>query len=78
MLAILLSVTFGCGVFIAIAHVINKSFVAPVYDVIANLIAFLCAIASSLILHEPIPAILASLAVAYWVLLAVRTVRHMD
>lgn len=76
MIAVLLSITFGCGVFIAIAHVINNKFIAPVYDVIANLVAFLCAIASSLLLEEPIPAIFASLAVACWILLAIRTVRH--
>ena len=33
----LLSVTFTCGLVIAVAHVLNKSFIAPVYDVIANL-----------------------------------------
>jgi len=43
----LLSVTFGCGVFIAVAHVVNQRFIAPAYDVAANLVAFGCAAAAS-------------------------------
>ncbi|MCW2813038.1 MAG: hypothetical protein JWN84_493, partial [Nocardioides sp.] len=31
--SLLLSVTFGCGVLIAAAHVVNRRFIAPVYDV---------------------------------------------
>lgn len=76
MISLLLSITFGCGVFIAVAHVINKKFVAPVYDVIANFLAFSCAIGSSLLLHEPVPAMLAGIAVACWILLGARTYRH--
>ena len=45
-MSVLLSVTFACGVVIAISHVINRRFVAPVYDVIANLTAFACAVAA--------------------------------
>ena len=33
MVSALLSVTFACGVVIAVSHVLNRSFVAPVYDV---------------------------------------------
>ena len=47
----LLSVTFACGVVIAVAHVINVRFVAPVYDVLANLTAFASAVAASVMLH---------------------------
>ena len=32
----LLSVTFACGLLIAGAHVLNRRFIAPVYDVVAN------------------------------------------
>ena len=76
MVSLLLSITFGCGVFIAFAHVINQKFVAPVYDVVANLTAFVCAVASSLLLGEYVPAGLAGLAIVCWILLAIRTVRH--
>lgn len=36
MVSFLLSVTFACGVVIAVSHVINRRFVAPVYDVVAK------------------------------------------
>lgn len=77
MVSLLLSITFGCGVFIAIAHVINKRFVAPVYDVIANLIAFICAVASALLLGESTPAILAGFAVICWIALGIRTIKNL-
>jgi hypothetical protein len=69
----LLSVTFACGLFIAVAHVVNRKFVAPVYDVIANLLAFGCATAASALLHHPLPALLSAVAVACWLVLARRT-----
>jgi hypothetical protein len=70
----LLSVTFACGVFIAVAHVVNQRFIAPVYDVVANLIAFGCAVAASVLLGHPIPASLAGVAIVCWLVLARRTV----
>jgi hypothetical protein len=70
----LLSVTFACGVFIAVAHVVNQRFVAPVYDVVANLAAFGCAVAASVLLGHLVPALLASAAIACWLVLARRTV----
>lgn len=76
MVSILLSITFGCGVFIALAHVINKKFIAPRYDVIANLTAFICATLSSFILKEYVPAVFAMLAIICWIILAIRTYRH--
>ena len=74
MVSFLLSATFACGVFIAVAHVVNQRFIAPVYDVVANLTAFGCAVAVSVLLGHPIPAILASAAIACWLVLARRTV----
>lgn len=50
MVSLLLSVTFACGLLIAIAHVLNWRFIAPVYDVAANLTAFGCAVAASLLM----------------------------
>jgi len=70
----LLSVTFACGVVIAVSHVVNRRFVAPVYDVVANLTAFACAVAASLLLDHWVPAALSSLAIVCWLLLARRTV----
>jgi hypothetical protein len=70
---LLLSVTFACGLLIAVAHVLNTAFVAPVYDVAANLIAFACAVASSLLLGHRLPALLSAVAVACWIALARRT-----
>jgi hypothetical protein len=70
----LLSVTFACGLFIAVAHVVNRRFVAPVYDVVANLTAFGCAVAASVLLGHAIPAILAGVAIVCWLALARRTV----
>jgi hypothetical protein len=35
--------------FIAVAHVLNQRFIAPVYDVVANLTAFGCAVAVSVL-----------------------------
>jgi hypothetical protein len=70
----LLSLTFACGVFIAVAHVVNQRFIAPVYDVVANLTAFGCAVAASVLLGHAIPAILAGVAIVCWLVLARRTV----
>jgi hypothetical protein len=69
----LLAVTFGCGVFIAVAHVVNRPFVAPVYDVVANLVAFACATLASALLGHRVPAALSAVAVACWIVLARRT-----
>jgi hypothetical protein len=72
--SLLLSVTFACGLIIAVAHVLNTSFVAPVYDVAANLLAFTCAVAASLLLGHWAPALLSSVAIACWLVLARRTI----
>jgi hypothetical protein len=69
----LLSVTFSCGLVIAISHVINRRFVAPVYDVAANLLAFGCAVAASLLLGHWLPAVLSAIAILCWLALARRT-----
>jgi hypothetical protein len=71
----LLSVTFACGLLIAAAHVANRRFVAPVYDVAANLTAFACAVAASALLGHWIPATLSSIAILCWLVLARRTMR---
>jgi hypothetical protein len=68
-----LSITFACGVLIAVAHVLNRSFVAPAYDVAANLTAFSCAVWASLLLGHWVPASLSAVAIACWLLLARRT-----
>jgi hypothetical protein len=69
----LLSVTFACGLFIAVAHVMNRRFIAPVYDVAANLTAFGCAVAASSLLGHAVPAMLSAGAIACWLVLARRT-----
>jgi hypothetical protein len=71
--SVLLSVTFACGVLIAVAHVLNRRFVAPVYDVVLNLTAFGCAVGASVLLGHPVPAILSSAAILCWLVLARRT-----
>jgi predicted Abi (CAAX) family protease len=71
----LLAVTFACGLVIALAHVANMSFVAPVYDVVANLLAFGCAVAASILLGHWVPALLSAVAVVCWLVLARRTFR---
>jgi uncharacterized membrane protein len=76
MVSLLLSVTFACGLFIAVAHVLNQRFVAPVYDVAANLTAFGCAIAASWLLHHAIPAVFSFIAFLCWLVLARRTIRY--
>lgn len=73
-MSVLLSVTFACGVVIAISHVINRQFVAPVYDVVLNLTAFGCAVGASLLLDHWIPAALSALAIVCWLALARRTI----
>jgi hypothetical protein len=70
----LLSVTFACGLVIAVAHVLNRSFVAPVYDVVANLLAFTCAVAASVLLDHWVPAVLSTGAIGCWCVLARRTI----
>ena len=72
--SILLSVTFACGVLIAVAHVVNQRFIAPVYDVAANLTAFGCAVAASALLGHAIPAIFSGVAIVCWLVLARRTI----
>lgn len=74
MVSFLLAVTFACGLVIAVAHVLNKSFVAPAYDVAANLTAFGCAVAASLLLGHRTPAVLSAVAIAFWLVLARRTI----
>ena len=73
MVGFLLSVTFACGLFIAVAHVMNQRFIAPLYDVVANLTAFGCAVAASTLLGHPVPATLSAIAVLCWLVLARRT-----
>ena len=73
MVSFLLSVTFSCGLVIAVAHVINRRFIAPVYDVVLNLTAFGAAVAASLMLDHLIPAALSSGAIGCWLWLARRT-----
>jgi hypothetical protein len=70
----LLSATFACGLFIALAHVMNQRFIAPPYDVAANLIAFGCAVAASSLLGHPIPMVLSAVAILCWLVLARRTI----
>jgi hypothetical protein len=72
----LLSVTFACGLFIAVAHVMNTRFIAPIYDVVANLTAFGCAVAASSLLGHPVPALLSAVAIVCWLVLARRTFLH--
>jgi len=77
MVSLLLSVTFACGLFIALAHVMNQRFIAPVYDVAANLTAFGCAVAASLLLDHPIPAGFSGIAFLCWLVLARRTILYL-
>ena len=70
--------TFACGVAIAGLHVVNRRFIAPMYDVVLNLAAFLAAVASSVLLGHVLPAVFAALAVLAWLILAVRTVRALS
>lgn len=74
MVSLLLSVTFACGVLIAVAHVLNRQFIAPAYDVVANLTAFGCAVAASLLLAHWTPALLSAIAILCWLVLARRTI----
>ena len=69
-----MSVTFACGVVIAVAHVLNRRFVAPTYDVVANLTGFGCAMAASLLLGHWIPALLSTGAIGCWLVLARRAI----
>lgn len=73
MVSVLLSITFACGLVIAVAHVLNRKFIAPVYDVIANLIAFISAVAASVLLGHWMPAAFSGIAVLCWIALARRT-----
>ena len=74
MVSALLSVTFACGLVIAVSHVINQRFIAPVYDVVANLTAFGCAVAASLLLGHWTPAMFSAIAILCWLVLARRTI----
>ena len=74
MVSLLLSVTFACGLLVAVAHVLNRRFIAPVYDVVANLTAFACAVAASMLLAHWTPALLSATAVLCWLVLARRTI----
>lgn len=73
MVSVLLSITFACGLVIAVSHVINRRFIAPVYDVVANLTAFSSAVAASLLLGHWIPALFSAIAIGCWLMLARRT-----
>ncbi len=73
-MSVLLSVTFACGVLIAVAHVLNKQFIAPGYDVAANLTAFSCAVGASALLRHWVPALFSGVAIACWLILVRRTI----
>jgi hypothetical protein len=73
MVNLFLSITFACGLIIAVAHVVNRKFIAPVYDVLANLTAFASAVAASALLRHWIPATLSAVAFLCWLVLARRT-----
>ena len=73
MVSFLLSVTFACGLIIAVSHVVNRRFIAPVYDVVLNLAAFGCAVGASLLLDHWMPAVLSMVAIGCWLILARRT-----
>lgn len=73
MVGVLLSITFACGLIIAVAHVLNRRFIAPRYDVAANLVSFGCAIGASAFLGHWVPAVLSAMAFACWLWLARRT-----
>lgn len=73
MVGFCLSLTFACGLVIAGAHVLNARFLAPIYDVAANLIAFTSAVTASALLGHWVAASLSALAVGCWLALAVRT-----
>lgn len=75
MVNFLLSVTFACGLIIAALHVVNRKFIAPVYDVVLNMVAFISAVITSVLLHHWLPAALSAAAVVAWVILALRTAR---
>ena len=70
----LLGVTFARGLLIAVAHGLNKGFVAPAYDVALHLTAFASAVAASLLLGHRIPAVLCAVAIACRLVLARRTI----
>ncbi|GAB2968188.1 hypothetical protein [Nocardioides montaniterrae] len=74
MVSLLMSVTFACGVVIALAHVVNRRFVAPTYDVVLNLLAFGAGVGSSLLLDHWLPAAFSAVAIGCWLLLARRTI----
>lgn len=74
MVSFLLSVTFACGLVIAVSHVINRRFIAPVYDVLLNLTAFASAVGASSLLGHWVPASLSGVAILCWLVLARRTV----
>lgn len=57
------------------AHLINRHFIAPVYDVLANLTAFSAAVAAPALLHHWASTYLAALAVCCWLWVARRTLR---
>jgi hypothetical protein len=73
LVSLFLSVTFACGLFIAVAHVVNQRFIAPIYDVAANLTAFGCAVAASVLLDRLVPAMFSAVAFLCWLVLARRT-----
>ena len=72
MVTLFLTITFACGLLISVAHVANKKFIPPVYDVVANLVAFASAVAASWLLGHWIPAAFSAVAFAFWLALAHR------
>lgn len=70
---LLLSVSFCCGLVIAVAHVLNRAFIAPAYDVVLNLTAFGAASSASALLGHWVPALLSAGAIGCWIVLARRT-----
>ncbi|MGN6723364.1 MAG: hypothetical protein ACTHJM_12210 [Marmoricola sp.] len=76
-MATLLSITFACGLFIAVAHVLNRAFIAPRYDVVANLTSFACASGASMLLGHWVPALLSAIAFLCWIALGQRTLSYL-
>jgi hypothetical protein len=73
--SLLLTLAFLASATIAMSHVANRGFVAPVYDCALNLLAFSCQVTVAILLSSW-PALIVSLVgIGCWLALTRRTVK---
>jgi hypothetical protein len=72
---LLLTVAFLASATIAVSHVVNRSFIAPSYDCVLNLLAFGCQATVASLLDAWAALVVSAIGIGCWLVLTRRTAR---